>query len=151
MRIRDWSSDVCSSALESLVRRPAGGFFVISETAHWPKSRNRIAIRFDGDPVAAPRRGFRFGLVVPAGFSPSDTTLLPDGRLLVLLRRFELPYTFTIKLLLVDSRRIAPGAMVDGTEIATFAPPYIHDNFEAVATTREGGDTNVWQIGRAHV
>src|SRR3546814_7964403 len=97
MRIRDWSSDVCSSALESLVRRPAGGFFVISETAHWPKSRNRIAIRFDGDPVAAPRRGFRFGLVVPAGFSPSDTTLLPDGRLLVLLRRFELPYTFTIK------------------------------------------------------
>src|SRR3546814_5800611 len=53
--------------------------------------------RFDGDTIAAPRRGFRFGLVVPAGFSPSDTTLLPDGRLLVLLRRFELPYTFTIK------------------------------------------------------
>src|SRR3546814_19813599 len=49
-----------------------------------------------------------------------------------------------LKLLLVDSRRIAPGAMVDGTEIATFAPPYIHDNFEAVAATREGGDTNVW-------
>src|SRR3546814_10086185 len=103
-----------------------------------------MAFRFDGEPSAAPRRGFRFGLVVPAGFSPSDTTLLPDGRLLVLLRRFELPYTFTIKLLLIDSRRIAPGAMVDGTEIATFAPPYIHDNFEAVAATREGGDTIVW-------
>src|SRR3546814_8631947 len=67
-----------------------------------------------------------------------------DLRLMVLLRRFECPRTFTIKLLLVDSRRIAPGAMVDGTEIATFAPPYIHDNFEAVAATREGGDTIVW-------
>src|SRR3546814_14592878 len=67
-----------------------------------------------------------------------------DLRLMVLLRRFECPRTFTIKLLRVDSRRIAPGAMVDGTEIATFAPPYIHDNFEAVAATREGGATIAW-------
>src|SRR3546814_7758900 len=85
---------------ESLVRLPSGGFFVISETAHWPKSRNRIAIRFDGDPIAAPRRGFRFGLVVPAGFSPSDTTLLPDGRLLVLLRRRSEEHTSELQSLM---------------------------------------------------
>src|SRR3546814_16919392 len=139
-------------------------------TAQLTKWRKGCELGVDGDLVASPRRLSRCGFVVPAGFSPGCTTLLVDGRRLVRLRLFELPFTLTIKLLLVDSRRIAPGAMVDGTEIATFAPPYIHDNFEAVAATREGGDTIVWiasddnqsilqrslllkfrQIGRAHV
>ncbi|MCM8731021.1 esterase-like activity of phytase family protein [Hephaestia sp. GCM10023244] len=129
---------------ESMIRLASGGFIVIGEMARWPKRRNRVALRFDGDPIATPNRGFRFGLVVPPGFAPSDATLLPDGRMLVLLRRFALPYSFTVKLMLVDSRRIAPGAMLEGTEIATFAAPYIHDNFEAVAATREGDDTILW-------
>ncbi|HVJ00423.1 MAG TPA: esterase-like activity of phytase family protein [Sphingomonas sp.] len=129
---------------ESLVRLPSGGFVAIGEVARARGTLNRIAIRFAGDPVTAPGRGFRFSLAVPPGYGPSDATLLPDGRLLVLLRSFRLPYNFTTKLVIVEARAIRPGATAHGKVIANLAPPYIHDNFEAVAATREGSDTIVW-------
>jgi hypothetical protein len=143
----DWAPN---GGAESLVRLADGGFIAISETDPWPHGKNkgkgRAAIRFAGDPTAHPRAGFAFSFLPPSGFDPSDVTLLPDGRLLVLTRRFRLPFEFSSKLVVVDPAAIRPGALVRGREIATLAKPLIHDNFEGIAVTREGNATILWIV-----
>lgn len=123
-----------------------GGAITIGEQDPWPKGKGRAAIRFTGDPVREPNRGYRFSYVPPAHFDPSDMAVLPDGRLIVLNRRFELPFTFTNTLVVIDRAAIRPGAVVRGREIATLAPPLIHENFEGIAATREGGRTILWLV-----
>ena len=131
---------------ESLVRLRDGRFIVLGETAHWPHSRARAALLFAGDPVAGPDTGFRFSYAPPAGYDPSDAAELPDGDLLVLNRRFALPYDFTAILTIVPRAGIAAGKTARGMPIAGFAAPLIHDNFEGVAVTREGKQTIVWLV-----
>lgn len=142
--MREWSSN---GGPESMVRLRNGRFIAISETTR-PKGplakTGRAGLVFAGDPTEAPDRGFGFTYLPPAGYDPSDMAELPDGRLLVLNRRFALPALFTAKITLVDPRAIRPGAAVRGREIAHFESPLLHDNFEALAVTREGGDTILW-------
>lgn len=130
---------------EAMVRLRSGAFLVFGETAQWKgaKPRVRAAIRFEGDPVVS-QQGFRFGYLPPRGFSPVDVAELPDGRLLMLNRRFAFPYEFTAKLVLIDPVAIRPGATVQGREIAAFEGDVIHDNLEGLAISREGKDVIVW-------
>lgn len=129
---------------ESVARLADGGFVVIGETAHGPHGLGRRALRFFGDPTLPGARGFGFVYLPPAHCDPSDAVQLPDGRLLVLNRRFQLPFVFTAILTVVDTRAIRPGARVTGREIARFAAPLLHDNFEALSIVREGDDTILW-------
>ncbi|MDF0487957.1 esterase-like activity of phytase family protein [Sphingomonas sp. H39-1-10] len=123
-----------------------GGAIAIGEQAPWPGGTGRAAFRFTGDPVREPNRGYRFSYIPPARSDPSDMTVLPDGRLIVLNRRFTLPFTFTNTLVVIDRGAIRPGAVVRGREIATLAPPLVHENFEGIAATREGGRTILWLV-----
>ncbi|HEU4961335.1 MAG TPA: esterase-like activity of phytase family protein [Sphingomonas sp.] len=129
---------------ESLVRLADGHFVVLSETGRWPHDKAHAALMFDRDPTLDPSGGFRFSYAPPKGYDPSDAAELPDGDLLVLNRRFALPYDFTAVLTIVPRARIASGKTVAGVPVATFAAPLIHDNFEALAVTREGDGTIVW-------
>ena len=36
--------------------------------------------------------------------------------------------------------------MIRGRSIAALAPPLVHDNFEGMAITREGGATILWLV-----
>jgi hypothetical protein len=139
--MRDWSRN---GGPEAMARLHDGRFVVISESTRPKSGKGRVALMFASDPVEAPDRGFRFAYVPPAGFDPSDMAELPDGRLLILNRRFSLPALFTAKLVLVDPQTIHSGATVEGREIAHFERPLLHDNFEALAVTREGGNTILW-------
>lgn len=139
--IRDWPSN---GGLESLVRLHNGRFVAISETGRPKSGKGRIALLFGGDPTEAPDRAIAFTYLPPAGFDPSDAVELPDGRLLVLNRRFAIHALFTAKLTLLDPRAIRAGATIEGREIAHFAAPLLHDNFEALAVAREGEDTVLW-------
>lgn len=129
---------------ESLVRLRSGHFVTLSETGRRPCRHAHAALWFERDPTIDPSSGFRFCYQPPRHYDPSDAVELPDGDLLVLNRRFQLPYDFTAILTIVPRAGIAPGKTVVGTPIAAFAAPLIHDNFEALAVTREGKDTIVW-------
>lgn len=131
---------------EAMVRLRGGATIVFAETTDWRGPVGKVAIRFSGDPSRYPRRGWRFGYLPPRYYRASDAALLPDGRILVLNRRFALPFRFSAKLTIVDPAAIRPGALVEGTEIATLAAPLIHDNFEGLAVVREGGRTTVWIV-----
>jgi len=136
-----------NGGIESMVRLRDGRFVAISETTRPPGGRaGRDALLWAGDPVAQPRPAFRFGYRPAPGFNPSDMTQLPDGRLLVLERRFQLPFRWSNRLVLVDPAAIRPGAEVAGREIAVLKAPLIHDNFEGVAAMRENGATILWLV-----
>lgn len=130
---------------ESLVRLRDGKFIALSESTY-PEGEpaQREGLLFAGDPTKRRIGVTRFRYVPPAGFSPSDMAELPDGRLLVLNRRFAIGEWFTAKLTIVDRKAISRGAVVRGREIASFAGSLTRDNFEAVAVVREGGETILW-------
>ena len=140
--MRDWPENKGPEAMTLL---PGGGMAVIGEQDPWPGAPGRAGVIFFGDPVVHPRRGFRFNYLPPDGYDPSDMTVLPDGRWLILNRRFDWA-RFSSVLTIVDPGQIRPGATVRGREIATLAAPLIHDNFEGVAATREGRATIVWLV-----
>lgn len=141
--MRDWS---VNGGPESMVRLADGRFVVIGETSRPKGSRiGREALLFPGDPTRPGIEPIRFAYMPPGElYDPSDAVQLPDGRLIVLNRRFAVPSLFTVKLTLVDPREFRPGAVVRGTEIAALAAPLVHDNYEALAITREGDDTILW-------
>lgn len=133
---------------ESMVRLADGRFLLIAETAR-PRGGaldQREVLLFPHDPVEGSPQPQRLAYQPPAGYDPSDAALLPDGRLLVLVRRFALPSLFTVKIELVDLRGARAGQVLRGTEIADFSPPFQHDNFEGLAVQREGDSLVLWMI-----
>ena len=138
---------------ESLARLPDGRFVAIGEsqrarrtmTRQKGKRRARKALLFARDPLID-RRPARFAYLPPAGFSPSDAAALPDGSLLVVNRRFRLPYRFVTVLTRVPAGALRAGKAAAGAPIATLDRPLLHDNFEGIAVTREGRDTIVWLV-----
>ncbi|MBC9034764.1 esterase-like activity of phytase family protein [Sphingomonas sp. JC676] len=142
--MRDWSG---SGGAESLVRLHDGRFMVISETTRpdgGHRRGERVALIFARDPTDPAGPIAVLSYVPPKGYDPSDAAELPDGRLLVVNRRITLRDLFTAKLTVVDIRGAKAGTVLRGAEIATFAAPVQHDNFEALAITRESGTTILW-------
>lgn len=130
---------------EAMTLLQGGGIATIAEDDPWPGQKGRGGIVFYGDPVQHPRWGFRFNYSPPSGYDPSDMTVLPDGRWLILNRRFAWG-RFSNVLTMVDPAQVKPGATVRGRVIATLAAPLIHDNFEGVTVTREGAATIIWLV-----
>lgn len=140
--MRRWDSN---GGPEAMARMADGSFIVLSETSSFRGISGRAALRFDGDPTAPGTGSFRFGFVPPAGgYAPSDMAALPDGRLLVLVRRITLDRWFESKLVLLDPAAIRPDVSVSGQEIATLTAPLTRDNFEALAVVEERGRTILW-------
>lgn len=130
---------------EAMLRLRSGRFLVLAEDAKVArKAGTRAMLAFDRDPTDPKARSFAVTYLPPYGFSPTDAAELPDGRLLVLNRQFTLRERFIARLVILDIRRLKPEDQLRGKEIATFAGSVIHDNFEALAITREGDDTIVW-------
>lgn len=134
-----------NSGPESITRLSDGRFLVIRENyPKRPEYNDVQALVFAGDPVRVREERFEFRIRLPGGLRPTDAAQLPDGRLLVLARQHRFPLIFESALLLVDLAGARPGAIVPARAIARLVPPLIHDNFEAMALVREGGDTLVW-------
>jgi hypothetical protein len=129
---------------EAMVRLRDGRFVVICERG----AKRRIpreGLIFPGDPTsgAAPAR---FGFVPPAEYDVSDAAELPGGDLLVLTRRFELPFRFTAKLVRVKRADLRAGATVRGTVVATLGGGPYAENWEGVTAFTEQGRTMLWLV-----
>lgn len=138
--MRGWPAN---SGAEAIVRLRDGRFLVFAEgrsNATGPTS----AMLFDGDPAVAGTRAVRFTYDRPEGFRVTDAAQLPDGRLLLLNRRFTLLGGIAAKLTLADPAGIAEGTILRAREIARLAPPATVDNMEGLSVGREGGRTIVW-------
>ena len=127
---------------EAMVRLRDGRFLVFAETRKRPDG-SHLALLFPSDPVegAVPEE---FGYRGPPHFSPTDAAQLPDGRVVVLHRRFGIPAGFAAAITIIDPNAIQPGVVVTGTPVAMLAPPFTVDNMEALAIEQQEGRTVLW-------
>ncbi len=80
-------------------------------------------------------------------FEPTGATVLPDGSLAVLERRFSLIGGISVRVRRIAAEAIRPGAVMEGEELALFAPPLLVDNFEGIAARRgPGGETLIYLL-----
>ncbi len=142
--MRDWSEN---GGAEAMVRLDDGRFIVLAEgfTGLFENHRH-AALIFPGDPTGHGNAA-HFAFFGPAGFSATDMAALPDGRVLVLMRRlvWPMPVRFTGLLAIADPAEIRPGGNWHGRGVARLASPLPIDNFEAMAIEpRADGKVSVW-------
>lgn len=137
-----WAS---TSGPEAMVRRRDGSFLIFQEKPLGLGSAGDV-MAFSKDPTV---KGFKSTLMQyrpPSGFLPVDAAELPDGRLLVLSRRFALPFQFTSRISLVPLDRVAPGKEMKGPIIARIDDPRIADNFEGLSVERLDDRLILWLV-----
>jgi hypothetical protein len=138
--MRKWRANTGS---EALVRLRDGRFLVFSE-GRSGSDRPSEAVLFAGDPAVEGTKAASFSFARPDGYRVTDAAELPDGRLLILTRRFSVLEGMSAKLLVADMSGLGEGAVLRGEEVARFEPPLTVDNMEGLSVAREQGRTIVW-------
>jgi len=78
----------------------------------------------------------KFGYRAGENFAPVGICALADGDFVVLERSFSLLLGgFGARLVRVAANAFAPGAVVEGRELARLRPPLLADNYEGIAAT----------------
>jgi len=125
---------------EAMARLPDGKFIILAERSHQ-------ALLFYGDPTDKVRM-LQFRFDPPDNFRPTDMALLPDGRVLILLRAIR-PQIPPLASMLV----IADPAQIRGREswpfetLAAIENRDIRDNYEAMLVEADGDKAvTIWLI-----
>lgn len=131
--------------VEAMTRLNDGRFLIIAESV---SSTTGVAqaFLFDRDPTDPAARSVMLGYRPKAGFKPTDMAQLPDGRLLILNRRFTPWNLFTSDLTIADAIGNNPVGVFRGTSIARFDAPIITENFEGISVSVENGKPIVWLV-----
>ena len=140
--MREWRAN---SGAEGMVRLADGRFLVFCEGPSDDRPLSDVVL-FDGDPADPGAAAALLHYRRVPGYRVSDATLLPDGKLLVLNRRFEWLEGFSLVLTVADIRGLRPDAVIQSREIARLQPPLTIDNMEGVSVTVENGRTIVWLV-----
>ena len=130
---------------EAMVRLADGRFLVFAEMAADGGPITPLLL-FDRDPVLPGANVIIMRYRTLTGYRPSDAAMLPDGRLLVLNRRFEFPFRFSSIVTLVEPFRAKPDLLVAGRPVIVLAPPHIADNFEGLDVETLGSRTFIWLL-----
>ena len=129
--MRGWSAN---SGPETIERLPDGSFLVLSEAPEGNGETDRPGLLFAGDPIdnVDPTE---FRIITPRRFSPVDATSLPDGTVLILLRRVQasIPVSFDAAIMRADPSTIREGEQWSGEVIARLEGPIYGENFEGIA------------------
>jgi hypothetical protein len=149
VEMNDWSYN---SGAETMARLADGRFVVIAEGSDRDADRTHAGLIFPLDPVdeASKPRPFRFA--APEDYDPVDADALPDGRVLILLRRVEyaLPAArFDTAIAIADPRAIRAGEPWRAKIIARMNGGIFADNFEGIAFVPSPDDPargSIWAI-----
>lgn len=145
--IRDWSAN---SGPETMERLSDGRFVMLAEGAERGGMPDRAALLFAGDPLEA-SAPLSFRAVTGPDYDPVDATQLPDGRVLILLRRvkYSVPAQFFTAIALADPAEIRAGGRWSMRIIQRLSGPLYGENFEGIAFIPDPADPargSVWLI-----
>jgi hypothetical protein len=135
--MRDWPEN---SGPEAMTRLSDGRFIVLAEAFDGLlEFRRHPAVLFAGDPTK-PGKAVQFTFAGAPGFAPTDVAELPDGRVLILMRRliWPLPLRFQGRILIADPATIRAGQVWRATTVAMLEAPLPVDNFEGLAIEPRG-------------
>lgn len=129
-----------NEGIEALALAPpasplAGRLIAIGE--RWPDGRGDHTgfILGKGEPQ-------RFSLEASDGFAVTDAAFLPDGRLVLLERRYRGGFDIAMRLRLVAANAIAPGRRAGAVTLMEAGPSHEIDNMEGVAVS-QGADGEI--------
>jgi hypothetical protein len=144
--MRHWG---LNSGPESLVRLADGRFLTVREVqGRFLASTGNPGLLFPRDPIAG-GKPVRFTIEGPHHFSVTDMAQIPDGRVLVLMRRliWPFPMRFASRLAIGDPRLIREGGVWRIKEVARLASVLPIDNLEGMTIEpRADGRLSVWLI-----
>ena len=145
--LRDWPEN---GGVEAMARLADGRWAMLCESCGRARGGLHVGLLFSGHPGRSPARPF--GILMPAGFDPVDMVALPDGRLLILTRRFELlPPRFASRLVLADMSRLDPARPLATHELARIEGAGTRENYEGMALrVARDGQIAVWLISDAN-
>lgn len=143
--MRDWG---VNTGPEAMTRLADGRFVLLREGFEGWSDHLHPAVRFASDPTEN-LNGQRFFFDGPVGFSPTDMAQMPDGRLLILMRRltWPMPQRFAGRIVIGDPQTIRPGGTWHVIEVAKLSSDLPIDNFEGLAIVpRKDGQLTVWLL-----
>jgi hypothetical protein len=126
-----------------MVRLNDGRYLIFSEAGDGPGDSQEVML-FESDPSAAGPDPVRLGYRAPEGYAITDAAQLPDGRLILLNRRFSLVDGVSVLISLAVAPELTAGTIIEAREIARLDPPVTVDNLEALAISNEEGRTILW-------
>jgi len=147
--MRGWGGN---SGPEAMTRLADGRFVALREGFEGvTDEQHHRGVLFAGDPLDHPRTD-RFTFLSPTGYSPVDLALLPDGRVLVLLRKLVWPFParFAGRIQIADPRAIRPGGTWRGRDLALLTSSLGVDNFEGMAI-EVSGEPSTGQSGKGRL
>jgi hypothetical protein len=127
-----------NNGVETIVTLPDGRVLALAEGAEAAEGDIPGWLLADGrwEPLAWTRT---------APYRPTDATVLPNGDLLVVERRYTASRGPGVRLSVVAAEAIVPGAHLAGAELAALGMPRSVDNFEGVAArAAPGGGTLIY-------
>ncbi len=113
---------------ESLARSRDGGLILIAQT-----SRSDDAFPAF---VVGGKKPFAFSLARSDDFRPTDLTRLPNGGFVLLERRYQPPFSLSVRMKRIAEKDVAPGAVVDGPVLMEASLAQGIDNFEGISAHR---------------
>lgn len=144
--MREWGDN---TGPEALARLADGRFVVLKETPiAGSGGRRHEGLVFNGDPTRG-AKGQPIEFDGPRNFSVVDMAPLPDGRVLLLMRRlvWPMPLRFAGRIVIADPAQIARGRVWKAQQVAILASDMPIDNFEGMAVhARKDGSLTVWLI-----
>lgn len=145
--VPEWAEWDVNTGPEAMARLHDGRFVVLCECrSGWFDSINHPGFLYAGDPAEGVK-GQPFTFAGADGYRPTDMAELPDGRVLVVMRKllWPAPARFAGKIMLADPAGLVPGKVWDSIELADLASPWPVDNFEALAIEPlPGGRIAAW-------
>ena len=137
--MRSWRGN---SGPEGMVRLADGRFIIFSEGRDNGAPFSPVVL-FAGDPAVPGSPAVALRYRRQPGFRVTDAAVMPDGRLLILDRRFSWLDGAAARLSVAESSGLGAGATIEGRQIAELRAPLAVDNMEALSVVREGGRTIV--------
>lgn len=139
-----------NSGAETMTRLDDGRILMISEGTERASKALHEALLFPRDPATV-GAAQRFSFVSPASYDPVDAAQLPDGRVLILLRRVEyaLPARFETAIAIADPDAIRAGKPWRARVIQKLTSGVYADNFEGMSYLPSATDPDrgaVWLI-----
>jgi len=81
------------------------------------------------------------------GFRPTDAARLPNGDIVVLERRVQLPFDLATRIVRIKAETIKPNALLESEELIRFTADLPRDNFEGISVRQDdAGKTYIYVV-----
>ena len=155
LAMADWPDN---RGAEAMARLADGRFLVMREGfgGHdddaFLGANRHVVLLFPADPETGVQP-IRASLVGPDNFYVTDVAQIPDGRVLILMRRlvWPIPTRLAVRIVIADPARIHEGGDWRATLLAKINSTLPMDNFEGIAAVpMRNGKLRVWLISDAN-